>query len=113
MRPGRYAHLAMEVRVKDARVDYRTSGQSRTQLEQDFWGLWGRFCSAAAAAGRLRSLHFSLYLCSSALLMRDLAQLRSLLKLDLWLPCLPHEHVGELAHLSSLSALTGSGWAWG
>ena len=105
LRPGRYAHQAMEVRVEDAFMHKNDPG--RAQLEQDFCGLWGRFCSAAAAAGRLRSLRFSLNFCSSALLMRDLAQLRSLLKLDLWLPCLPHEHVGELAHLSSLSALTG------
>ena len=78
-------------------------------LEEDFWGLWSRFCSAAAAAGRLRKLLVRIVrFDNTALLMRGLARLRSLRQLNVQMARLPHEHtVGDLARLSSLTSLTG------
>ena len=80
----------------------------RPRPEQAFWGLWSKFCSAAAAAGRLRTLHCGLHL-HTAVLVRGLVQLcrlRSLRKLDLRLTSLPCQRVGVLTRLSSLSELT-------
>ena len=78
---------------------------SRAQEEQDLWGLWSRFCHSAAA-GRLRNLHVCIEnFDNTAALMRDLAQLRDLREVQLWLYCLRRNDVGELAGLSSLSSL--------
>ena len=105
--PGRHAHLAVSVVVEDVEEACEENDPRRVKLEQDFWGLWDRFCSAAAAAGRLRTLDFSFWGCNTPVLMRGLAQLRSLRKLVVWLRYVPHNDAAELARLSSLSALTG------
>ena len=87
-------------------MDFDKLGPNLAQLQQDVWELWGRFSRAAAATGRLRGLHFNLCYGNTAALVHGLAQLHCLRKLSLWFERLPHEQLGELARVGSLSALT-------
>ena len=98
--------MAVEASVGEDEVLYDRHAVHAILVE-DFSGLWTSFCAAAAAAGRLRILRVGLSFSCTAVVVHGLVQLRSLQKLDLRLACLHHADVGELAHLSSLSALTG------